>query len=235
MNSISSKFILTVASIFALLNPSFIKISESELNFDFKTGNNFPIYYFLNFENVGNQKARFDISTNVDWLFVYREGLAQQTNFVSVELPQYSPINIILEIHPQRLKDGKHQAEIEVKAIQLQDYSTLDSKKILVFLNKNIEITPTPLISKSPEVTKTSPPIITPTPQPLLITPTPPSKIPTPLEKTPSFITPSPEISPPLKTPSPEITPLPKKIKPTSPFKSLINSLRNLIKFILGQ
>ncbi len=218
MDSILAKFILTIASIFAVLTGSnYIKVAENDLVFNFKTGGNFPIYYFLNVENVGPQKVRFDVSSNANWVFVYREGQSQPTDFVSLELPQNAPINFVLEIHPERLEDKTHNAEISIKAIQLQDYSVLDTKKISITLNKNIQITPTPTLPPAEAEVSIQTPLTSPTITPAL-SPTPTLKL-TPKPASP--------VSPKIEAPASE------RVKPIiRPLEQLIESLRLFVKFL---
>lgn len=161
MDSIFAKFILLIASLFNVLGGiSYIQTSQDSLTFDFKTGDSYPIYHYLQTQNIGPYKVRFDISSDVSWIYVYREGQSQVT---SLELPNQAVINFILEVHPENLSDGQHLAKVTVKAVNLSDYTVMDSEEIEVILNKNV-VEETPLATPEPEASVS--PITTPSPIP---------------------------------------------------------------------
>ena len=228
-DSIFGKFILITASVLGILGgANYIQITEAKLDFNFKTGNNFPIYYFLNVQNIGPGKARFDVSSNVNWLFVYREGQQQQTDFVSVELPQYIPINFVLEVHPERLNIGTHSAQITVKVVNLNDFTVLETKEIPVVLNKDTEAIPTPMLTLLPTGIAEIP-LISPTVT-LTSSPTAEEKL-TPKPAGPT----SPKISPRPRRGEAEGGPTiaPEKIRSViRPFEQLLESLRSLVRFL---
>ncbi|MBI4120390.1 MAG: hypothetical protein HY454_02895 [Parcubacteria group bacterium] len=165
MDSIFAKTILLLASLLTVLTGSdYIKISSDSLTYDFKTGNASPIYYYLNAENAGIKKVRFDLTSLSSWVSVYKEG-DQASVKTSLELAQYTPLNFVLEIHPERLPDGTNKAKVTVEAVDLQDYSVLELKEVNIMINKNLEpATPTPEATFEPSP-KASP-NMTLTPQP---------------------------------------------------------------------
>lgn len=161
MDSIFAKTILFFASILSIVSGSnYIQLGADNLTFDFKTGENFPIYYFLNVQNAGPEKERFEISSNQSWVSVYREG----TNFTFVELPPQAYINFVLEIRPERLADGVNEVKINLRVLDIESLASqelvLDKAEVLITLNKNIVPT------ESPE---TATQISSPTQTPILI------------------------------------------------------------------
>lgn len=235
MSAILAKISLFFAAILGLINPAYIQLGATNLTFDFKTGDNHPIYYYLNVKNIGPQKERFDISSITPWIFVYREGLTTTT---SVYLEREGAVNFVLEIHPEAVGDGVHSGEIIVNAVDVYDYSVIGTKKVQVTLAKNAVIpTPTEMLMETPAIFPTLTPQVYPTVTPPAATPTPsailPKTIKTPkplLEATPS----------PTKEPATTLKPtLPKKIDypeslslPYEKSKSFLKSLWSFIKNI---
>ncbi|OHB17873.1 MAG: hypothetical protein A2913_01180 [Parcubacteria group bacterium RIFCSPLOWO2_01_FULL_40_65] len=168
MDSIFAKTIFLFASLLTVLTGAdYVKISSDSLTYDFRTGDHAPIYYFLNTENAGIKKVRFDVTSFSDWVSVYKEGDNASAK-TSLELAQYSPLNFILEVRPERLSDGVNKAKVTVEAVDLQDYSVLDLKEVIITVNKNLKEEAIPFIIETPKQ------IISPTPAPILIlTPTP--------------------------------------------------------------
>jgi hypothetical protein len=246
MDSIFAKTLLFIGSIFTVLTGAgYVKINADNLIYDFKTGDHAPIYYFLNTENVGIKKVRFDVTSLSDWVFVYKEG-DQATAKTSLELAQYTPLNFVLEIHPERLPDGVNIAKVLVEAVDLQDFSVLDSKEVVITVNKNlqpsseIQVQSTPVetavSSVIPEIISEKSPTIAPT---VSQTPYVSIKTLTPLPHIPvSSLRPSPDtIMIPSQTNEMTQTPLPgQKITPAVPvpalnrFQLLINSLKSFFK-----
>lgn len=196
MDSFLAKILISLASILGVfVSGSYIQSGADNLSLDFKTGEQFPIFYSLNVRNIGPQGARFDISSDSPWLFVYREG---QPGTNSLTLSDSAVVNFILEIHPERLADGIYESEVLIKAINLQNYEVLDSKTIGIVLNKNVVPTPTlPTSSPTPEVE------ITPTPTAAAS----PSPSPAPVQ--------TPRITAPAKSPAVSPSPPPGPVSPT--------------------
>ena len=170
IDSIFAKAILSLASILSIVaGPNYIKIGPNNLTFDFKTGENYPIYYFLNVQNVGPEKERFEISSDVAWVSVYREG----TGFIFVELSPQAYINFVVEIHPERLPDGINKAEINLRVLDIDSLVSqevvLDQAEVFVIVNKNFVPTPSPtiVISSIPSPTSTQSPSTTPLATPI--------------------------------------------------------------------
>lgn len=149
----------------AFLVPGYIGLSVAELSFDFKTGDTAPVY-FLAVANIGPQKARFDVTSDDNWVSAYREG---QLGATSVEISQTGAVNFIVTLHPQGLTDGSHQTKIRVKAVNPLGFGELESKEIVVTLNKNLTVLPTisptatvtPSVEQSPLISIT---VVTPEP-----------------------------------------------------------------------
>ncbi|MEK7659547.1 MAG: hypothetical protein AAB338_02775 [Patescibacteria group bacterium] len=165
MDSLFAKTIFLFSFLLAsITGPGYIKIDQHDLSFNFKTGEIFPIYYYLNTQNIGPKKARLEISSDVSWLRVYRE--STDYSFVE-ELSPQAAINFILEIHPERLPDGVNKAEALIKAIDIPSLAygevTLDEKKISVALNKNFALTLSPTSISEPVQTPSLSPITSPT------------------------------------------------------------------------
>ena len=140
-----------------VIGPSYIQVETENLSFNFNTGENYPIIRYLNVKNIGTQKARFDISSNVSWADVFKEG---DTGALSVELSEQAAVNFVLQINAQYAKDGVNNAEITLSAVSLtsQAQTVLDTKKIKVVLNKNVTSTILPTNTPVPALTPVSTP-----------------------------------------------------------------------------
>lgn len=250
MDSLFAKAVFLFSFLLAsIASPGYIKIAENELDFNFKTGEIYPIYYYLNTQNIGSKKARFEIFSDQSWVSGYREG----TNFVFVELPPQAYINFVLEIRPERLPDGINKAKVFVKVLDIDSLVSqevvLDEAEVLITLNKNFapapkvspEVSPeiSPALTASPQPTSLFSPALTPA-QTLIETPF-PTQIPV-LTLTPSPLKPSfplPKINP-VKTQtmtptfSPAESPIPSfSLNPTlKQIQSLIDSIRLFLKKI---
>lgn len=201
MNSIFAKIALMFGLILGVAaGPNYIQIFGSDhLNFNFKTGDNFPIIYVLNVTNIGYERSRFDISSNVPWIFVYKEN---QPSAKSVEMSSGQNVNFVLEIRAEQAADGGNSAVVSVQAVNLSDFSVLERKDINIVLNKNIVVAvspqatpaaspvntatpslppetgtalPSPTVSKIASTTQTPKPVKTPAPQTIQKTTAPPS------------------------------------------------------------
>src|SRR3989344_755732 len=144
MDSIFAKLILFFASILSIASgPNYIKPGADNLTFDFRTGEIYPIYYFLNVQNAGPGTERFEISSGSDWVFSYREG----TGYNFVELPSQAYINFVLEIHPERLADGVNEVKVNLRVLDIDSLVSqelvLDKAEVSIILNKNIDSIPT--------------------------------------------------------------------------------------------
>ncbi len=151
MDSIFAKLILLFASILGVFSgANYIQIGTDSLTFDFKTGENHPIYYLLNVQNIGPEKERFEISSNQSWVSVYREG----TDYTFVELPSQAYVNFVLTIRPERLPDGISEAKVFIKVLDIDSLVSqemvLDETEVSIVLNKNIIPTLMPTEISSP-------------------------------------------------------------------------------------
>lgn len=167
MDSIFAKTILFFASILSVVSgPNYIQLGADNLTFDFKTGENYPIYYFLNVQNTGPGTERFEISSNQSWVSARREG----TDFNFVELPPQAYINFVLEIRPERLADGVNKAKIDFKVLDIDSLASqelvLDEAEVSIVLNKNIVSTSIPVSSPVLTPSPSEEPVQTPQPAP---------------------------------------------------------------------
>lgn len=238
MNSFFAKIIFSLASILGLIgSPSYVQLGADSLIYNFKTGDNSPIVYYLTVKNIGPQKARFDVSSNKPWLFVYREG---QPGAISVEIFQNAAVNFVLEIHAEQPGDGSNTAEISVNAVDHSSYAVIDSKKVAVTLNKNIKIetvTAAPSVLPSVTLTAGSPVAtltVTPTAIPIITTRSTPTSS---ARQTPArTIRPSPsldssklELGKPMPIPTPSVSARPQSQTRTTPLKSFWQFFRDLL------
>jgi len=148
-----------------IIGASYIQVGDSDLSFDYQDGDLIPIFYYLNIKNVGPQPARFDVSSTVPWIFVYREGLP---GYTSLTLSESDVLNFVLEIHPEKAEEGSNLGQIIINAVNLSDYSIMETKKVNVVLNKNIQITTSSPAPTAPEeeLTKTASPSLPESPKP---------------------------------------------------------------------
>ncbi|MBI2062804.1 MAG: hypothetical protein HYT61_01020 [Candidatus Yanofskybacteria bacterium] len=240
MDSIFAKLFLSFASILGVISaPSYIQLSTASVVFDYQTGDGRPLYYF-NLKNIGSQKERFDVSVNVPWIFISREGY---DNVTSLYLESEGAVNFTLDVRPEMVSDGSYIAEISIKAVDVYDYSVIETKTINVTFNKNFVATPVPSETVTPALSVTpallvSPVVsLTPTTVPALsssplFSPTP--KL-SPSETSPK-ISPISTTSPPIQlrsavtpVPSPSASLQPKTSRAILPFISFWQFLRNLI------
>lgn len=234
MDSIFAKTILLLASLLTVLTGAdYVKISSDSLTYDFKTGDQTPIYYYLNAENTGIKKVRFDVTSLSNWVSVYKEG-DQPSAKISLELAQYTPLNFVLEIHPERLPDGVNNAKVTIEAVDLQDFSILESKEVSIALNKNIVGIPaiSPLVEPSPETTplNVESPTISSTPSSVLT----PTQSPLASVKTVSVLPQPTMAESPSSAPFSElsISPVPQSF--LKQLESVINSLKLFLKSFLS-
>ncbi len=225
MDSLFAKTILLIASLFTVLTGTdYIKISSDSLTYDFKNGGQAPIYYYLNAENIGIKKVRFDVTSFSDWVSTYKEG-DHPTAKTSIELDQTAQLNFVLEIHPERLQDGVNKAKVTVEAVDLQDYSILELKEVSITVNKNFK--PAPEISTTTTATPEISQLQTATPEPTPFLSPEPVLTAKPLFKT---VSPSPKSSQ-TKIPSPAFSPEPEvPASVLKQFQSVIDSIKLFLK-----
>lgn len=152
---------------------SYIKLSDSYLNYNYQTGETAPIYHYLNVQNIGIQRARFDITSKSSWIFASREGQAIAS---TVELTPTSAVNFLLEIHPERLGDGLYRGYVSIEAVSLVDNLVLEKKEVEITLNKNLKLVVTPVPAVTGVITPspvTPTPAVTIPPVKVILTPTP--------------------------------------------------------------
>lgn len=162
MSPIFAKLTLFFASILGLVSvPAYIQLSATNIVFNYKTGENRPLYY-LNVKNIGPQKERFDVSSTVPWIFFSREGYDSVT---SLNLEMESAVNFVLDIRPEMVTDGSHSGEIIVKAADIYDYSVIETKTVEITLNKNFVPTtvPSETIVPTLSIIPSPPPSLVPT------------------------------------------------------------------------
>ena len=161
MDSIFAKAIIFAASILTVLNgSSYIKINSDNLSFDFRTGENYPIYYYLNLQNIGPGTERFEISSDSTWVAGSREG----TDYNFVELPSQAYINFILEIHPERLADGVNKTKVKLRVLDIDSLVSqelvLDEAQVAITLNKNMAPAPTEASSPAESILVPTPSLV---------------------------------------------------------------------------
>lgn len=222
MDFLLAKIVLFFASILSIITgPNYIKIGADNLTFDFRSSEIFPIYYFLNVQNVGPGEERFEFLSDQPWVAVYRES----TSFTFVELPSQAYINFVLEVHPERLPDGVNTAKVFIKVLDIESLVSqevvLDKAEISVKVNKNLEPTPQAIFPISPAAS----PVFIPSPEPVVTsTPIPISTqiltlTPSPV-KNPSLLPKRTLIKTPSRTPSQIIYPTPSFSFPAVPLYS---------------
>ncbi|MEK7154177.1 MAG: hypothetical protein AAB792_01330 [Patescibacteria group bacterium] len=201
-------FYLLLGLISSSIYPSYIQLGAESLTFNYKTGDSRPTY-FLSVKNIGPQKVRFDISSDVNWIFITQEGL---DNVRTLELDVQNSVNFVLDIRTDLVGDGQHTGKITVDAVYLQDKSILETKEVAATLNKNF--VPIPSASPAPSATGTpaETPAATATAIPSAVTQTSPTvsvlKTKTPLPS--ARVSPSPSgKTEPVKLTSPSISPSP--------------------------
>ncbi len=205
-------FSLILSLVSSTIYPPYIQLGAENLTFDYKTNDSRPLY-FLNLKNIGAQKARFNISSDVDWIFITQEGL---DNTKTIQLDVGSTVNFVLDIRTDLVNDGRYTAKITVDAIYLQDSTILETKDINIVLNKNFIPTPSPTGGPSPTADLSPSVVPSITVSPFLSASVIPKLTPTPirtkiapvasLQATPlKLITPKPEITPrPIASPTEE-------------------------------
>ncbi len=180
MDSILSKLGMFFATILAVVSSSsYIYLEKTTVDLSWKTGDSLTISTKVALKNVGSQKARFDVSSSQTWANVYRE---DQYNDRSFDIFAGGAINLIIEIQPQELTDGPHQAAITVTAVNDLDNTVHETQTLFVNVNKNYTAPSTvPTSSVTVSVTPSGSNTATPTPS-VAVTATPaqtPSKTPT--------------------------------------------------------
>src|SRR3989344_947217 len=112
MDSIFAKLVLSFASILGMVSaPAYIQLNTASIVFDYKTGDSRPLYY-LSVKNIGSQRESFDVSANVPWIFISREG---SDNVTSIHLEKEGAVNFVLDIRPEMVADGSHSGQITVQ------------------------------------------------------------------------------------------------------------------------
>ena len=154
-----SKLIMTLSlALSAAVYPQYIGLEiDGALTLNYKTGD------YMSVRNTGTQMANFYIKTDVDWVFVYREGY---NNSTSVHISEGLAVNFILEIHPELVSDGSHEAKVTITADHLLEPITFSTREVKLTFNKNVEIETVSSVSASPSVAPIASvePSVTPTP-----------------------------------------------------------------------
>lgn len=153
MGYVGVKISLLFSLILSLLGiaGNYIQLDTTSFDFNFKTRYDInPLIGYLNIKNIGSFEARFDVISDASWLSVYREG--QPTNN-SVKIPPEYALRFVLEADTKDQKDGQHKGIITINAINLDDFSVLDSKTVNITLNKNY--VPAPAVTQIPSVSVT--------------------------------------------------------------------------------
>ncbi len=171
----------------------YIGTDISEINLDFKTGDTYPIKYEYRVTNIGPERARFDISSDTPWIFVYKK---YEPGRIVLEMLPNETVKWIIEVHAEQAPDGIHEKTVTIKAANPLSSENYETVELDVNINKNVdeamvtpEVTgePTPTAIASPGVTVELTPTVTTSPF-STVEPTPTSLIsktptPTPMDE----------------------------------------------------
>ena len=179
MNSLFAKFIVFFSMLLGIATSSlYIGTDISEINLDFKTGDNYPIKYEYHVKNIGPEKARFDISSDAPWIFVYKK---YEPVRIAVEMLPNEMVDFVIEVHAEQAPDGVHNKTVTVKATNPLSSENYETIELNININKNIDKTGTSLeATPTPTPTVIASPLSTVEPTPMLISKTP---TPTPMDE----------------------------------------------------
>jgi hypothetical protein len=199
MDAILSKVGLFFATILAIVSSSsYIYLEKTTVDLNWKTGDSLTVITKVALKNVGSQQARFEVSSSQTWASVYRE---DQYNDRSFDIFAGGALNLAIEVKPEELANGPHQAAITVKAVNDADGTVHETQTLFVNVNKNYTPsstapTSTATVSTTPASSNTATPTTSPattvTPGQTVV------KTPTPSPRVTGSATPktSPQVSP---------------------------------------
>jgi hypothetical protein len=138
MDSLFAKLIVSVSLLLGIATGAlYIQADLDEINLDFKDGDSYPVIYEVNVENIGAERARFDILTDTPWIFVYKEYEPVRT---SIQVPPGNVVMFIIEVHSEQAADGIHEKMVTIRAANPSDSSVYEEKEIPIVISKNIVI-----------------------------------------------------------------------------------------------
>ncbi len=171
MDSLFAKLIVFVSLLLGIaMGNLYIGSSISSISLDYNEGDEYPVIYELDIENIGPERAKFDISSDTPWIFVYKEYEPVRT---AVDMSPGNIVKFIVEIHPEQASDGVHEKSVTINARHPRVTTELYETRIFeVNINKNVAATtvsPEPTKEPSPTATVSPTGTIEPTPteQPL--------------------------------------------------------------------
>jgi hypothetical protein len=142
----------------------YIGTDISEINLDFKTGDTYPIKYEYRVTNIGSERARFDISSDTPWIFVYKE---YEPALIVVELLPGEMVIFIIEVRAEQAPDGVHGKTVTVKAANPLSSENYETVELGINIRKNVdEARVTPELTEEPSPTTTVSPAETVEPTP---------------------------------------------------------------------
>jgi hypothetical protein len=172
MDSLFAKLIVALSFLLGIASGSlYVHTDTTELSLEYKDGGSYPIIQTLNVENIGPERARFTISSDTPWIFVYKE---YETSRTSVEMSPGNIVNFIIEIHPEQAGDGSHSKEVKITAAHPISSEEYEVKAIAINIDKNVVETITPEVTVEPTVTPGEDVDVSPSPTAIIeISPTP--------------------------------------------------------------
>lgn len=181
MDSLFAKLIVFISLLLGFVTGSlYIDSSISSISLDYNEGDEYPVLYNLDIENIGPERAKFDISSDVSWIFVYKD---YEPVRKSIDMSPGNVVRFIVEIHPEQAPDGVHEKSVTVIARHpLVTTELYETRVFEVNINKNVvAATVSPELIEDPAPTEQPLSTIEPTPT-LLISKT-PTPTPTPTDE----------------------------------------------------
>jgi len=152
----------------------YIGTDMTEMNIDFKTGDEYPIKFEYHVQNIGPERARFDISSDTPWIFVYKK---YESPKIAVEMLPNETVKWIIEIRAEQAPDGVHKKTVTINAANPLSSENYETVELDININKNVdEPAESPEMTEEPTPTATIGPISTIEPTPTSFI----SKTPTP-------------------------------------------------------
>ena len=138
MGSLFAKLIVSVSLLLGIAAGNlYIDSSISSINLAYSDGDKYPVIYNLDIENIGPERARFDIESDTPWIFVYKD---YELTRRSIQVSPGDTVRFIVEIHPEQAGDGIHNKEVIFRVFNPLDSSLYEERGIPVVINKNVII-----------------------------------------------------------------------------------------------
>jgi len=171
MDSLFAKFIIFVSMLLGIATGAlYIQTDISEINLDFKTGDNYPAKYTYSVKNIGPERARFNISSDTPWIFVYKRYEPVRT---IVELLPNETVHFEIEVRTEQAPDGVYNKTVIVNAANPLSSEFYETVELDINIRKNVDEVvispgpteePTPTAIASPGVTVEPTPTVTTSP-----------------------------------------------------------------------